>query len=253
MTRTIFYTVAVVAVIGIVVFVGLKFNSPSEKGIIFSLEGGYAFQEKIVPIKKGAVIFSISDEARFLVKSEVLGQGVIAPWSEVMFLTISTPFGGEIKKLSAKECKVFAPMDGDLKIQIGYNSELFNPLIDKVWTGKEEAGNFNAEALKIQVRNVIDSQYAKAIPELDDLPKPKPKSKPKASTVAATATTPSKTEKMFSQMGIMLGRLIGDEPEADSNQKFWDAKFDPKTIKEIEDRVAGAWSVGPEMIEKIKK
>jgi hypothetical protein len=251
MKKTVIYTTIVIALIVSAVITGLRFNSLGGDSIDFSLDGGYAFQEKTLSVKKGVVIFSVSDEARFLVKSEISGQGVIAPWSEIMFIAVSTPFEGEIVKISAQECKLFVPMDGDLKIRIGYNPVIFNPLIDKIWTGKEEAGNFKAESLKIQVRNITDGKYAKVIPDVESLPKPKPKIK--TPTVVVKTVIPVETDEIFSQVRTVVGILIGDEQETIANEQFLEAKIDSQKVQEIKDRVAGAWSVGEDLIGNMNK
>lgn len=244
------------AVISFLVIAGLYFNSsryprlPGQTYKVF-LEKGYAVSEKTFAVKKGVIIFEVADHNGFLVQSNSARMfGQVNPWSEVVFITVSVPLRAEIKKLSANKCKLILPQDGKVNIRIQYNPKYFNPLTDAVWTGKGRGGDFQKSPLTVKIRNITTGNYAKGIPDLEELGKVKLQPIQTQVTAAANQKQVGEISKLFSKGILVVKRALGIEPEAQSNQDFWVDKLSDQEIQEIKDRVTGAWVVGEDLIKK---
>ncbi|MCK4745137.1 hypothetical protein KAS41_03685, partial [Candidatus Parcubacteria bacterium] len=160
---------AMAAVLGF--FVHLLFFYKAENGsqkYLVSLTGEFSPSKKTFSVKKGIVSFETFLNNSFLLDhGDGIGRGKY-PWEEAVF--IKATFNGVTKKLSAANCRMSIPRDGELILEISYNPEFFDPKIVKISTGVRDNSStgFTDSHLLVKIRQYKSGDEIGKMPEVED-------------------------------------------------------------------------------------
>ena len=164
-----FVVLAIVAVIGF--FIHIRFFYKAENGsqkYITSLTGEFSPSKKTFQVKKGIISFETFLNNCFLLDyGDRIGCGKY-PWEEVVFIKVT--FNSVEKKLSAEKCWMSIPRNGELTVELNYNSKYFNIKTVKIFTGVRDDSptGFTPGDLFIKIRQHKSGDEIGKMPEVED-------------------------------------------------------------------------------------
>jgi hypothetical protein len=206
-----------------------------------ALSGDYNVSTQSFPVKKGVVLIEVTEGCFFVQTEKGSYRDFFEPWSETVFITVSTTFDRTEKKIVGKSTQLTMLAAGDVMLRIYYNNEHFNPLTDYIST-VASAGNFSEQKLIVTVSNVKPNKdFLKITPRLANLPK---KEKPKEETgseddpdsqeetTKTVLVDLSKTKKVFSSGLDVYQKALGVNEDS-IQEDILKTDLNDKSVKEI--------------------
>lgn len=141
-----------------------------------SLAGEFNQSKKVFSVAEGIVVFEFPVDTLFLLDyGDEIGRGKF-PWDKEKIIFIKATFNGEERLLSAEKCWMSIPRDGNLTMEIAYNSEYFDPKQVKIFTGVRDDSptGFVGGYLFVNIFQHKSDEEIGRMPEVEDIPKPQP-------------------------------------------------------------------------------
>ncbi len=206
------------------------------------------FSKQVFFVKPGNVLFEVPDGFNFIIDADnkkAISQNL---WGDVVFITVSAPFYKEKKKISASKCQVHVPLEGELIVQVEFNNKKFNPLVNRVWTGYNEAGDFIRSPGVVKITNNFGAREIPKIASLSNISEPEEiVITEKDSSADKTIKKEKAKEDLFSDGKSVFSRAIGQEK---SKHNIFS---EPVDTTELGKDVKEAWKVKDEIGQGIKK